>query len=117
MVEIQSPSLQEQILSTLTQCILKMSDQLLKTFNPEEKTSLTLFKQFCSAINARRQWIKSWFVKSDAPVEKKEKSQSVFEKPARKETSNLNWLERKLSESNTNNPIKPEHLKSGLVCR
>ncbi|MBN2329225.1 MAG: hypothetical protein JXR73_18945, partial [Candidatus Omnitrophica bacterium] len=51
-------NIEEKIHSTLKSCIGKMADHLQKTFDPQEKESLALFRQFCSALKTRMQWIK-----------------------------------------------------------
>ncbi len=41
------------IIETFDNCIMKMSDALRKKFNPDEKESRSLFRLFCSAVNTR----------------------------------------------------------------
>ncbi|MGC9326094.1 MAG: hypothetical protein ACP5I1_00525 [Candidatus Hinthialibacter sp.] len=57
----QSPArpTEQQITLALESCLNKMADKLLKKFDVDDKESLSLFRQFCSAINTRLQWIKS----------------------------------------------------------
>lgn len=54
-----SLELDERVLKTLDSCLEKMADCLDKTFNPQEKQSLSLFRQFCSTMHSRLQWIKA----------------------------------------------------------
>jgi hypothetical protein len=53
-------SLETQIFETLNHCINKISKNLNEKFNPEDPKSLSLFRQFCSALNIRRNWIKNF---------------------------------------------------------
>jgi hypothetical protein len=47
-----------QILSTLNTCLIKISDKLKNSFDPDDAKSVSLFRQFCSAINAHIKWTK-----------------------------------------------------------
>jgi hypothetical protein len=53
-------SFETQIFETLNRCIDKISKKLDASFNPEDPKSLSLFRQFCSALNARRNWLKNF---------------------------------------------------------
>ena len=61
MSETSTAAIESRILSTLDFCLSKMSDGLGREFNPDDKKSLSLFRQFCAAMRARMQWLKSYF--------------------------------------------------------
>lgn len=122
MAEIQVVQFEEVIFASFDECLLKMSLHLSNTFDPALKESLLLFKQFCSAINARRQWLKSVKTDDGQSGAKLERMQKMLEKKPYKDFapqtgSGKTWLETALSKPNPNHPIKPEHLQSGLVCK
>lgn len=107
--------IEEKIHSTLKACISKMADHLLKTFNPQSKESLMLFRQFCSALKTRMQWIKDsakTFEEIKNIFQRVQESGQHAQNPAQ---SNSNWLERLLNSENSNSPLRPKDLKNGLV--
>jgi len=73
MTSAPATSLNDSIIQALDSCIGKMADHLQKTFDPQDTESLKLFKQFCSAINARRQWLKAQQNGDEQKMEEKEK--------------------------------------------
>jgi hypothetical protein len=58
MSTIASKSFENQILETFNDCIEKISKKLQNNFDPNESKSLSLFRQFCTALNARFNWLK-----------------------------------------------------------
>lgn len=112
---------EEQIHSTLNRCILKMSDRLLKTFDPLEKASVALFKLFCSALNARCQWLKSIAKYAGRGKENSMQTPKIETRKSMKESSKANaeptWLEQKLKETRPVNPPPPTPPDSGLLYR
>lgn len=117
MSESKTNQLEEQILSTLTKCLIKMSDCLLKTFKPESKDSLALFKQFCSALNVRRQWLKTLLGERCNPVQTAAQMKNWVNTPAVKELIQPSPLEKLANAPNPNHPIQPKDLQSGLVYK
>ena len=47
--------------TTLEACILKMSETLNREFDPTDKQSMNLFRQFCAALRTHVQWVKNFF--------------------------------------------------------
>lgn len=116
MAEQSANSIDYRILSALDSCILKMSDALQKTIDPLVKESLVLFKQFCSAVNARRQGLKS-VVSGDGQADcKKEQIQKMLEKKPYKPFTEPTWTETMLNKPNPNCPIQPTRRQNGLFC-
>lgn len=110
-------SVEEQILATLDQCILKISNHLQKTFNPEDKESLQLFRQFCSALNARRQWLKSLENGSENAQNLTAGIQKKLQRKPLQDFSEPVSQEKKRIEPMLNAPPKPEPWKNGLLVR
>ncbi len=80
-----SIELDDRVLKTLDSCLVKMSECLDKTFNPEEKQSLSLFRQFCSAMHSRMQWIKAMaaqILQPNQPKNQDAKPASPSQKPS-----------------------------------
>lgn len=116
MTDQSTNSIDQRVLSALDACILKMSETLQKTFDPLVKESLNLFKQFCSAVNARRQWLKSIASGDGKTDRKKEQIQKMLEKKPYEQFTEPTWTERTLNKPNPNCPIQPDHLQNGLLC-
>ena len=76
-----------QILSTLNTCLIKISDKLNNSFNPDDAKSVSLFRQFCSAINAHIKWTKII-----------QKSQSNSGEPSKK-------VSKRINHKNTSSPL------------
>jgi len=53
MTTVDAAQLEDNVLSTLNACLNKISDKLNNSFNPDDPKSISLFRQFCSAINTR----------------------------------------------------------------
>lgn len=117
MTETKSNPVEEQILSTLTKCLLKMSDRLLKTFDPLSKESLALFKQFCSALNTRRQWLKTACQEIKNSVKTIEKVKNLLANKTLQTIGEPSTLEKLMNTPNPNYPLRPEDLQSGLVYK
>jgi len=57
MATVMPSEFDQEILGTLEHCIIKMSDKLKKTFEPDKPESQSLFRVFCSAINTRSRMV------------------------------------------------------------
>lgn len=111
-------SIEEKIHSTLNACIDKMADHLRNTFNPKEKESLSLFRQFCSALKTRMQWIKDsakTFEELKAIVQRANKTGQKAQTGQNSQAPAQNRLEQLLKTKNSNNPLRPKDLNNGLV--
>jgi hypothetical protein len=121
-------SLETQIFETLNRCIEKISKHLDKNFNPEDPKSLSLFRQFCSALNTRRNWIKN-FIKDFQQAAKlvgcRQKETEHNQKTNSANLSNIhsNDFQKKSKKNGKNqatkqpnsHPPTAEELKSGLL--
>lgn len=107
----------EKIGLVLDACIGKMADRLLKTFDAAAKESLTLFKQFCSALNARRQWLKNLGNGKSKPEVKKDNPANGREKKPASTSSGPSLLDMLLQTRPNNSPLRPEDLQSGLIYK
>jgi hypothetical protein len=102
-------SLENLILSTLDNCIGKMAEKLNKAFSPESNDSLRLFKQFCSALNARKNWLKSMFDKNNV---QKVELKSTNKKQTKQEPTKF---EKCMNEISQNNDLNPSNRTNGLL--
>lgn len=109
-------SLNERILAALDRCIAKMSDRLRDTFNPIDKQSLSLFKQFCASLKTRMQWFKNAMMGEGKTAQKMETLKPAQEKKTPAKPGAPSLLDTLLTTHKNQNPIRPEHLQSGLIC-
>jgi hypothetical protein len=116
MNETQSQSLNERILAALDLCITKMSDRLRDSFNPDDKQSLSLFKQFCASLKTRMQWLKSVMLAEGKAAPKEETRKPAPEMKASVKPDSPSLLDMLLNARKNESPILPEHLQSGLIC-
>ncbi|MBN2325715.1 MAG: hypothetical protein JXR73_01085 [Candidatus Omnitrophica bacterium] len=110
-------TLDEKISNALDDCLGKMADRLSESFNPEEKESLQLFKQFCLALNARRQWMKHLEEKSGDSPKKQKGMQNLLQKLPNNQQSGSNKLDDLLKSRKDNSPLRPQDRQNGLVMR
>jgi len=114
-------SLNQPILSTLDHCLMKMSDRLRSAFNPDDKQSLSLFKQFCSAVKTRLQWIKSFIVPENKRVEAKPSYKPLTEKnapafSALSEPASSSLVDRLIEERKKRSHSLMDNEPNGLLC-
>lgn len=117
MSQKKSPALDEKISQALDDCLGKMADQLIESFNPQEKESLKLFKQFCSALNARRQWMKHLEEKSGVSAEKQQEMLKLLQKLPHNQRNDNRKLDDLLKSNKDNTPLRPQDRQNGLVMR
>ncbi|MBN2328989.1 MAG: hypothetical protein JXR73_17750 [Candidatus Omnitrophica bacterium] len=116
----QSPArpFEQKITFALESCLNKMADNLLKKFDVDDKESLSLFRQFCSAINTRLQWIRSLANAADlaasknATCSKSQKTNLNSPKHAKSTELSDDFLKNMPS---TQNPLREKDLNNGLV--
>lgn len=111
-------SLNDSIIQTLDACIGKMADCLQKTFDPQDAESLKLFKQFCSALNARRQWLKA-LQNGDGQkmVDKEKQIVRMLDQKPMKNFAEPSWTEKMANRPNPNLPMHTDGKPNGLLIR
>lgn len=117
----ETQSLNQPILATLDHCLMKMSDRLCSAFNPDDKQSLSLFKQFCSAVKTRLQWIKSFIGIESKRVQEKPSCKPINVKnapafPALPGPGSSSLVDRLIEERKKKNPLPTENAPNGLLC-
>lgn len=110
-----SSSIEQKIHSALNACLGKMADRLISTFNPQDKESLALFRQFCSGLKTRMQWIKDSAKTLQEITGIMRRAKEAAPNAAASSKSDSAWLEKLLNHENPNNPLRPQDLDNGLV--
>ncbi|MBN2329899.1 MAG: hypothetical protein JXR73_22355 [Candidatus Omnitrophica bacterium] len=110
-----SISIEQKIHSALNACLGKMADRLENTFNPREKESLALFRQFCSALKTRMQWIKDCAKTFQEITGIVKRANDAAPHAATSPGSAQARLEQLLNRENPGSPLRPEDLNNGLV--
>jgi hypothetical protein len=122
MTTVDAAQLEDNVLSTLNACINKISDKLNDSFNPDDPKSISLFRQFCSAINARLKWTK---IIQKSKSNSAGQSKKVPHRVNHKKTPTPLPMIKKSHRNGTNNKhvnefdhlFPPKEQKSGLLYR
>ncbi len=101
-------------------CITKIAAVLKKNFNPTESKSIMLFRLFCMSIKTRNSWIKSTTSAKNKNNQNPKSSAMPINQNKDKNIDLQKVLSFDIPQKNGaeyQHPIKPEHMKSGLLMK
>ncbi len=115
---------EQEVSSVFEHCISRIAAELKKNFDPNKKNLIALFRLFCSSVKTRNSWISSINkskhnnYQSQPPINKTNgKTKSVQQENPTPLDKILSFAIPKKKGAEYQHPIKPEHMKSGLLMK
>ncbi len=117
---ISANQFEQKVSSVFEHCITRIADELEKNFDPLKKNMISLFRLFSSSVKTRNSWISS----INKPKNRKDQNSNSPAKSTVKKNEKPIDLDKVLSfdipkkkGAEYQHPIKPEHMKSGLLLK